>query len=198
MSKSKFIHTLSESENTFALEQKAIILSFAKMLRFYWDTRYISLETNPSKSWHKIKNFLKPKGQRDYPTLCHNDKVTKTNASKAQLFAESVERDFGIESEHFDSNRFNEVNKFIIFILLKTQMTTGLLVEDVDSQSLIKLVKFLKRGKAPGPDTMHNEVLIYILGTTTSLFHHLAKLFLPTRLHPNCMENDYPAYVTEA
>ena len=46
---------------------------------------------------------------------------------------------------------------------------------DVDAQTLVKLVKFLKRGKAPGPDTIHNEVLR--LGTTTSLFHHLAKLF---------------------
>ena len=49
------------------------------------------------------------------------------------------------------------------------------LVKDADAQTLIKLVKFLKRGKAPGPDTIHNEVLS--LGTTTSLFHHLAKLF---------------------
>ena len=28
----------------------------------------ISLETNSNESWRKIKNFLKPKGQRDYPT----------------------------------------------------------------------------------------------------------------------------------
>ena len=49
------------------------------------------------------------------------------------------------------------------------------LVADVDAQTLIKLVKFLKRGKAPGPDTIHNEVLR--LGTITSLFHHLARLF---------------------
>ena len=49
------------------------------------------------------------------------------------------------------------------------------LVEDVDPQSLIELVKFFKRGEAPGPDTIHNEVVR--LGTTTSLFHHLAKLF---------------------
>ena len=63
---------------------------------------------------------------------------------------------------------------------------------------IIKLVKFLKRGKAPGPDTIHNQVLR--LGTTTSLFHHLAKLFLfhPIRLHPNCMETSHPPYVTEA
>ena len=40
----------------------------------------ISLETDPSESWHKIKNFLKPKGQRDYPTLRHD---------KAPLFVES-------------------------------------------------------------------------------------------------------------
>ena len=50
----------------------------------------VSLETNPRKFWHKIKNFLKPKSQRDYPTLRHDDKVAKTNADKAQLFAESV------------------------------------------------------------------------------------------------------------
>ena len=29
----------------------------------------ISLETNHTESWRKIKNFLKPKGQRDYPAL---------------------------------------------------------------------------------------------------------------------------------
>ena len=34
MSKSKFIHTLSESKNTFALEKKAIILSFVKNVAF--------------------------------------------------------------------------------------------------------------------------------------------------------------------
>ena len=50
------------------------------------------------------------------------------------------------------------------------------LVEDVDPQSLIKLVKFLKGDKAPGPNTIHNQVLR--LDTTTELFHHLAKLFI--------------------
>ena len=68
----------------------------------------ISLETDPNESWRKIKNFLKPKGQRDYPTLRPNDKVAKTNTDKAQLFCELVERHFGIESKQFDSNHFNE------------------------------------------------------------------------------------------
>ena len=65
-----------------------------------------------------------------------------------------------------------------IFILLKTPMITGptwILVADIDSSTLIRIVKFLKRGKTPGPENIHNEVLR--LGTTTSLFHHLARLF---------------------
>ena len=147
----------------------------------------ISLETDSNESWRRIKNFLKPKGQRDYPTLQHVSKVAKTNADKEQLFAESVERHFGIESVHFDSKHFNEVNKFIEdnyqyfyppedpddyrFDVGKEHE----LVADVDAQTLTKLVKSLKRSKAPGPDTIHNEVLR--LGTTTSLFHHLARLF---------------------
>ena len=73
----------------------------------------IDLETDPSESWRKIKNFLKPKGQRDYTMLRHDDIVAKTNVDKVQLFAESVERHISIECEHFDINHFNEVNKFI-------------------------------------------------------------------------------------
>ena len=155
-----------------------------------WEKFYnsISLETDSNESWRRIKNFLKPKGQRDYPTLQHASKVAKTNADKAQLFAESVERHFGIESVHFDSNPFNEVNKFIednYQYFYPTEDPDDYrfdvgneheLVADVDAQTLTKLVKFLKKGKAPGPDTIHNEVLR--LGTTTSLFHHLARLFI--------------------
>ena len=94
----------------------------------------ISLETNSNESWRKIKNFLRSKGQRDYPTLLHVNKVANSNTHKAQLFAESAERHFGIESDHFDSNHFHEVNKFIednhkYFILLRTQMTTDLMWE---------------------------------------------------------------------
>ena len=117
----------------------------------------------------------------------HANEVAKIDADKAQLFAESVERHFGIESDHFDSNHFDEVNKFIeenhrYFYPPEHpddyRFDVGnehKLVEDVDAQTLIKLIKFLKRGKGPGPDSVHNEVLR--LGTTTSLFHHLARLF---------------------
>ena len=57
----------------------------------------ISLEANHTESWRKIKNFLKPKGQRDYPTLHLDAKTAKTNAERTQPFAESVERHFGIQ-----------------------------------------------------------------------------------------------------
>ena len=104
-----------------------------------------------------------------------------------QLFAESVERHFGIKSDNFDSNHFGEVNQFIednheYFYPpedaddYKSDMDDDHdLVADIDSDTLIRIVKFLKRGTAPGPDNIHNEVLRP--GTTTSLFHHLAQLF---------------------
>ena len=53
-----------------------------------------------------------------------------------------------------------------IFILLKTPDDYRAdmdddhdVVADIDSDTLIRIVKFLKRGKAPGPDNIHNEVL---------------------------------------
>ena len=103
-----------------------------------------------------LENFLKPKGQRDYPMLHHDDRVAKTNADKTQLFAESVETRFSIESEHFDLNHFNDVSKFIednhgYFYPPENpddyRFDMGNeheLVEDVDAQTLITLVMFLK------------------------------------------------------
>ena len=114
-------------------------------------------------------------------------KTAKTNADKAQLFAESVERHFGIQSDNFDSNYFDEVNQFIednyeYFYPpedpddYRSDMDDDHdLVADIDSDTLIRTVKFLKRGKVPSPGNIHNEVLR--VGTTTSLFHHLARLF---------------------
>ena len=110
----------------------------------------------------------------------HASKVAKTNADKAQLFAESVERHFGIESDQFDSNHFHEVNRFVEDnhrYFYPPEDPDGYrfdvgneheLVDDVDAQTLITLVKFLKRGKAPGLDNIHSEVLR--LGITTSLY----------------------------
>ena len=48
VSKFKFMHTLSESKSIFAIEQKAIVSCFVKMLRFYWDTRYMEGVYSPT------------------------------------------------------------------------------------------------------------------------------------------------------
>ena len=133
----------------------------------------------------QVKDELGVETQASWKKFC--SKVAKTDTVNAQLFAESVERQFGIESEHFDSNHFNEVKQFIednhgYFYPPADpddyRFDVGnehKLVENVGAQTLIKLVKFLERGKAPGPDTIHNEVLRP--DNTTSLFHHLAKRF---------------------
>ena len=125
--------------------------------------------------------------------------IAKTNTDKVQLFAESVERHFGIQSDNFDSNHFDELNQFVednyeyLYPLqdpndYRSDMDDDHdLVADIDSDTLIRIVKLLKQGKAPGPDNIHNEVLR--LGTTTSLSHHLAWLstssiqigYIPTR-----------------
>ena len=153
-----------------------------------WETFWndISLETNDTEPWRKIKNFLKPKGQGEYPALRRDAKTSKTNADMAQLFAESFERHFGIQSDNFDLNHFDEVNQFIednyeCFYPPedpddhRSDMDDDHdLVTDIDSDTLIRIVKFLKRGKAQDLGNINNEVLR--LGPTT-LFHHLARLF---------------------
>ena len=79
--------------------------------------------------------------------------IAKTNADKAQLFVESVERHFSIESDHFDSNHFHEVNQFIEdnhWYFYPPEDPDGYrfdvgneheLVADVDAQTFTKIVK---------------------------------------------------------
>ena len=97
---------------------------------------------------------------------------------RRNFFAESVERHFGIQSDNFDSKHFDEVNQFIednyeYFYPpedpddYRTDMDDDHdLVAYVDSDTLIRIVQFLKRGKATGPDNIQSEVLW--LSTTTS------------------------------
>ena len=111
-----------------------------------------------------------------------------------QLFAESVQRHFGIESEHFDLNYFNDVSQFIednhryvyppedpddyrFDVGNKNEF-----VEDVNAQTLIKFVKYLERGKAP---------ILYTVrpGITTYLFHHSANFPpLPLAIDPSAYQ----------
>ena len=52
MSKSKFIHTLSEFKNIFALEQKAIALNFVKNIAFL-----LGHPVNLLKLWIRIQQY---------------------------------------------------------------------------------------------------------------------------------------------
>ena len=82
--------------------------------------------------------------------------TAKANADKAQLFAKSVERHFSIQSDNFDSNHFDEVNQFIednyeYFYPPEDPDDYRLgmdddhdPVADIDSDTLIRIVKFLK------------------------------------------------------
>ena len=113
----------------------------------------ISLESDPKKSWRKITNFLKPKGPCSYPTLKLNNKTAKPNPEKAQLFAESVERNVGIESHLFRKSHFDHINKFVEahsyhFAPLDSihDSTTDTdddsdLVADADPDTLIRIVR---------------------------------------------------------
>ena len=120
-----------------------------------WSLGLFSLTFFSTSLNKKKKNFLKPKGQRDFPALRLDAKTAKTNADKAQLFAESVERHFGIQSDNFDSKHFDEVNQFIednyVYFYppedpddYRADMDDDHdLVADIDSDTLIRIVKFL-------------------------------------------------------
>ena len=81
-------------------------------------------------------------------------------------FFESVERHFGTESDNFDSKHLDEVNQFIedkyeYFFPPEDQDDYRSdidndhdLVADIDSDTLIGIIKFLRRGKAPVTYTM--------------------------------------------
>ena len=106
----------------------------------------ISLESNPKKSWCKIRKFLKPKGQL-------GNKTAKTNPTKAQLFAERVERNFGNESHLFRKPHFDHFSKFVEahsyhvtpLDLLHDNVTdtddNSDSVADVDPDTLIRIVR---------------------------------------------------------
>ena len=109
----------------------------------------ISLESDKKKSWRKITNFLKPKGPRRYPTFKLGNTTAKTNPVKVQLSAESVKRNFGIESHLLRKSHFDRINKFVEahsyhFTPLDNVTDTddnSDLVADVDPDTLIRMVR---------------------------------------------------------
>ena len=148
----------------------------------------ISLESDPKQSWRKITNFLKPKGLFSYPTLKLGNKTAKTNPEKAQLFAESVKRNLGIESHLFRKSPFDRINKFVEahsyhFTLLDSLNDNTAdtdddsdLVTDVDPNTFIlRVCHELKNGKAPGIDNVYSDIHKKAIGT--GIYKLLARAF---------------------
>ena len=145
----------SNIKSTINKLQKEIRTNINQESTISWEKfcNSISLESDPKKSWHKITNFLKPKGPRSYPTLKLGNKTAKTNPEKAQLFAESVERNFGIESHLFSKSQFHRINKFVEAHSYHFKPLDSLhdnitdtdddsdLVADVDPDTLIRIVR---------------------------------------------------------
>ena len=170
--------------------QKEIRTKINQESTISWEKFYnfISLESDPKQSWRKITNFLKPKGPRSYPTHKLGSKTAKTNSEKAQLFAKSVERNFGIESHLFQKSHFDRINKLVEahsyhFTPLDSLngITTGTdddsdLVTDVDPDTLIRIVRHkLKNGKTPGIDNVYSDILKKAIGT--GFYKLLARAF---------------------
>ena len=111
------------------------------------------------------------------------NKTAKTNPKKVQIFAESVERNFCIESHLFRKSHFDHINKFVEahsyhFTPLDSlnDNTTDIdddsdLVADVNPDTLIRIVCHkLKNCKASCVDNVYNDILKKAIGTG---FHKL-------------------------
>ena len=123
-------------------------------------------------------------------------RLPKLTPEKAQLFAESVERNFGIESHLFSKSQFDHINKFVEAhsyhftpldslhdSIVNTDDDSDLvadvdsdLVADVDPDTLIRIVRTeLKDGKAPGLDNVYNIILKKAI--STGFYKILAQAF---------------------
>ena len=146
------------------------------------------LRIRSKKQWRKVTNFLRSKGLHSYPMLKLGNRTATTNPEKAQHFAESVERNFGIESHLFRKSHLDRINKFVAahpyhftpLDSLNNKLTDtdddSELVADVDPDTLIRIVRYkLKNGKAPGIGKVYNGILKKAIGT--GFYKLLARAF---------------------
>ena len=140
------------------------------------------------------------------------NKIAKTNPEKAQLFAESIERNFGIETHLFRKSHFDRINKFVEahsyhFTPLDSlnNSTTDTdddsdLVADVDPDILIRIVHHeLKNGKASCIDNVYSDILKKAIGT--GFYKRLARAFtisFKTRFYSICLKGCSPLYAYQA
>ena len=177
------------TKSTINKLQKEIRIKIYQESTISWEKfcNSISLESDPKQLWRKITNFLKPKGPRSYPTLKLGNKTAKTNPEKAQIFEESVERNFSTESHLFRKLHFNRINKFIEAHSYHFTELDSLhdnvtetddnsdFVADVDPLFIRIVRSELQNGKAPGMDNVYTEILKKTIGT--GFYKLLARAF---------------------
>ena len=167
------------TKSTISKLQKEIRTKINQESTISWEKfcNSISLESDLKQSWRKITNFLKLKGPGSYPTLKLGNKTAKTNPEKAQLFAESVERNFGIENHLFRKSHFDRINKFVeahSYHFTPLDSLNDITTDTPDT--LIRIVRHeLKNGKAPGIDNVYNDILNRAIGT--GFYKLLARAF---------------------
>ena len=137
------------------------------------------------------------------------NRTAKNNPEKAELFAESVERIFGIESHLFRKSHFDRNNKFVEahsyhftpLDSLHDKVTdtddNSDLVADLDPRTLIRIVRSeLETGKAPCTEKLclqrHSQEgnRYRLLRTFGSSLYHIIK----TRFYSICLEGSSPLY----
>ena len=115
------------------------------------------------------------------------NKIAKSNPDKVELFAESVDRNFGIDSQLFSNSHFDRINRFVEahsyhFTPLNSlnDISTDTdddsdLVADVDPDSLIRIVRSELKVAVfhPGLDKVYNEILKKEV--RTGFYTHLAQ-----------------------
>ena len=123
----------------------------------------------------------------------------------AQLFAESVEINFGIESHLFGKSNFDHINKFVeahsCHVIPLDSISDSVtdtdddsnLVADVDLDTVIRIVHSeLKNCKAPGID---NDILKKPIGAGFyTLMPRAFTLSLKLGMYPVCLEGSSPLY----
>ena len=136
----------------------------------------LAIDNNQSRT--SSEHFSPPLFQNLHKIILNIGQDFKTNPEKAQLFTESVERNFGIESHLFRKSQFDRINKFVeahsyhftpldsLYDNITDTDDDSDLVADVDPDTLIRIVRTeLKNGKAPGIDNVYNIILKKAIGT---------------------------------
>ena len=121
MQKSTFIHTLSEYNNIFALEQRAIVLSFVKNIAFLLGHSVSAKRSIQASLGAKSRTSS---SQRVSTIIQHC--ATTTKSPRQTLTKRNSFPNLSKGTSALRANILIRITSMRYFIILKSQMTTGL------------------------------------------------------------------------